>query len=130
MNNLSLVSGVRVLVASFVAAAGLFASAPQVHGTTQTRGAVTCNINVVGTYNCGNKANYMTCVTNYTKCKSLSGPKDKICSMNTVTSCKVDTECMLQTDYSWSSECVPTGYGASIPSGTPSNSSPRRSQVQ
>ena len=132
MNNLTVVSGVRVLAAAFVAAAGLIASSPQVHGTAQTRGAVACNVNVIATPNCGNKTNYVSCATNYTKCKSLSGAKDKICTINSESSCKVDNECMLQTDYSWSTDCTPpkiwAGSGASLR--TTPNPAPRPSQVQ
>lgn len=131
MTSLTVVSGVRILTASFVAVAGLMASAPQVHGTVQSRGAVGCNINVIATQNCGSKANYMSCEIFYTKCKSLSGPKDKICSMNSVSSCRGDTGCMVQTDYSWSDDCTPTGQGAGALSSTPSASSALRpSQVQ
>jgi hypothetical protein len=130
MNSLTVVSGVRVLVAAFVVAAGLMASAPQVHGTVQSRGAVGCNVNVIATPNCGNKANYMSCEINYTKCKSLSGPKDKICTMNSVSSCKGDTGCMIMTDYTWSNNCTPTGSAPGIASGTTASSAPRPSQVQ
>lgn len=126
MRTLTVVSGVRMFVAAIVAAAGLVASAPQVHGTVQTRGAVACNINVIATPDCGNKANYMTCVTNYTKCKSYPGPKDKICSIVANSSCKVDTSCLIQTDYSWSSNCTPTAYAPGVTGGP----APRRSQLQ
>lgn len=131
MNRLTIVSGVRVLTAAFVAAAGLVASAPQVHGTVQTRGAVPCNINVIATPNCGSKANYMSCEIFYTKCKSFTGPKDKICTMNAVSSCKGDNGCMLMTDYTWSTDCTPTS-GAPGPSSASatSSSAPRPSQVQ
>lgn len=134
MNNLTVVSGVRVLAAAFVAAAGLIASAPQVHGTVQTRGAVTCNVNVIATPNCEDKTNYVTCVTNYTKCKSLSGPKDKICSIKSVSDCKADTGCMIQTDYTWSTDCTPPKIWGAWSSGASSNATPnstlRPSQVQ
>ena len=131
MNSLKVVSGVRVLAAALIAAAGLCASAPQVHGTAQTRGAVACNVNVIATPNCGNKTNYVSCATNYTKCKSFSGAKDKICTMNSVSSCKVDVECMLQTDYSWSTDCVPPViWAGSAALRTTPSSAPRPSQVQ
>ena len=134
MNSLTVVSGVRVLVAAFVAAAGLFASAPQVHGTVQTRGAVACNMNVIATPNCGNKANYMVCATNYTFCQAFSGRKDKICTLNTASSCKVDTSCMDMPDYSWSSDCTPQFPPYYSPSraalSTTSSSALRPSQVQ
>lgn len=130
MNSLTVVSGVRVLVAAFVAAAGLFASAPQVHGTVQTRGAVACDINVIATPNCGNKTNYVSCATHYTMCLSYGGAKDKICTLNTESSCKVDNECMVMADYSWSSDCTPTRMGYSPSSSTTSSSALRPSQVQ
>lgn len=131
MNSLTVVSGVRVLAAAFVATAGLIASAPQVHGTVQSRGAVTCNVNVIATPNCENKTGYQACVTNYTKCKSFSGAKDKICTIASVSSCKADTECMIQTDYTWSTNCTPPKiWLGSASSSTTSNSAPRPSQVQ
>ena len=126
MNSLKAVSGARMLVAALVAAAGLMASAPQVHGTVESRGAVACNINVIATPDCGSKANYLTCYTNYTKCKSFQGPKDKVCTIAPVSSCKVDTGCNIQTDYIWSTNCSPTASALSVTG----SSSIRPSQVQ
>jgi hypothetical protein len=131
MNRLTVSSGVRMVVAGFVAAAGLVAAAPQVHGTAPTRGAVLCNINVIATQNCGTKANYVSCNTFYTKCKSLQGPKDKICSIAPVSGCLVDSECNIQTDYTWSSDCTPPKIWGGMASFTSTQSStPRPSQVQ
>lgn len=126
MRTLTVVSGVRVFVAAIVAAAGLVASAPQVHGTVQTRGAVACNVNIIGTPNCGAKADYMTCITTYTKCNSYPGPKNKICTLNANSSCKANNECILQNDYSWSTNCTPVYFTPGVTGGP----APRRSQLQ
>ena len=130
MNSLTVVSGVRVLAAAFVAVAGLAASAPQVHGTVQTRGAVTCNINVIATPNCGAKANYVSCEVSYIKCKSLTGPKDKVCTLISGNACAADNSCYIQTNYSWSTDCTPTSKAPSAFSNATSGSVLRPSQVQ
>lgn len=128
MRNLTVLSGVRMLVAAVVAASGLFASAPQVHGTVQTRGAVLCNKNDITHPNCGNKAGQSNCLATYTKCKGLAGPKDKICSIKSGSDCKADTRCLIQTDYTWSTDCTPTAPSAR--SNATSSSALRPSQVQ
>ncbi len=128
MRFVTAISRLKVIAAATVAVAGLVASTPSVHGTTDIRGAATCSSNTVVTPNCGDRTDTAACYISYTKCKSLTGPKDKICTMTSSSPCAASYDCLIQTNYSWSTDCTPpkTWSGAAAINQPSSSSLPSR----
>jgi hypothetical protein len=121
---------IRIVTAVAVAALGLFASTPSVHGLANTRGAIACNINNTLTPRCTSKLG-QTCTVTYTKCQSLQGPKDRTCSMASVSSCKSDpTSCQIMTDYDVSYDCAATAYAPTVGGSSSTGTASRRSRLQ
>lgn len=111
MTSLRLSNVFRSVVVALVAAAGLLASTPNVHGVTETRGGAACDVNRTQSQPCGSTGYNGSCLYLYTTCYAVQGWMYMTCIPKPMNKnqCEIDViRCMPQTDYATSGSCTPT----------------------
>lgn len=102
---------VRGLAVVVVAAIGLLASTPNVHGTTETRGGAPCDVNRTLNQKCGDTGYSGMCLYQYTTCYSVAGWRFMTCIKKPLSSnsCEKDVaRCFPRDDYMTSGNCTPS----------------------
>jgi hypothetical protein len=126
----TVVRGVAVIL---VAAIGLLAATPNVHGTVDSRGGAPCDVNKTISVNCGSNAYTQQCLYNYTSCYSTSGWRFMTCSLKPLStnSCEKDVgRCFPRDDYMPNGNCTPSFQAPGAVFNTSTTQAPRLSEVE
>ena len=102
---------IRGIAVTLVAAIGLLASTPNVHGTAETRGGAPCDVNKTKFARCGDNHYSALCLYTYTTCYSVPGWRFMICTKKPLSSnnCEKDVaRCFPRDDYMPNGNCTPT----------------------
>lgn len=111
MSFVNLDTCLRSLAVALVAATGLLASTPNLHGTADTRGGAACDVNQTSNPNCGDTGYQGSCLYLYTVCSAKPGWRFMTCVLKPLANnqCEKDIfRCFPQDDYMATGGCTPT----------------------